>query len=126
LVHKTRVGHIVNASLVYDLPKLSGANAFVRHVLGNWQASAIESLRNGSMLTVVSSKGNSLAPGQATSQDRAQTVRGVNGNSRDSIATRRSTPAISIKRLSPIHRSAAGATWDATQFEVLVWRIPTS
>src|SRR5262249_44189908 len=28
--------HIVNASAVYDLPKMSGANPFVRRVLGNW------------------------------------------------------------------------------------------
>ena len=57
-------------------PKLSGANAFVRYVLSNWQASAIESLRSGSMLMVV--KGNSLARGQGTWPDRAQTVPGVN------------------------------------------------
>src|SRR5262249_37274860 len=69
--------HVVNASVVWDLPKLSGAHPVVRHVFGNWQASSIVALKSGAPFTIVSSRGNSLSPGQGTSQDRGQTVPGA-------------------------------------------------
>jgi hypothetical protein len=69
--------HVVNTSVVYDTPKLAGAPAFVRHLLGNWQSSAIVILRSGDPMTPMSSKGNSLTPGTYKQGDRANLVPGV-------------------------------------------------
>jgi len=59
----------------------------VRHLLGNWQSSAIVILRSGDPLTPVSSKGNSLTPGTYKAVDRANLVPGadwhVSGRNRD-------------------------------------------
>jgi hypothetical protein len=69
--------HVLNVSVVWDMPKLSGSNAAIRHMLGNWQLSTIEALRSGMPLTVTSTLGNSLSPGFGTGVDRADTVPGV-------------------------------------------------
>jgi hypothetical protein len=68
--------HVVNASLVWDLPKVTTGNAFVKHLASNWQVSSLVFLRSGNPFTPVSSLGNSLSPGHS-SVDRADVVPGV-------------------------------------------------
>lgn len=68
--------HVVNSSLVWDLPKLTRGDTAVRAVANNWQISGIVFLRSGNPFTPVSSLGNSLSPG-FSSIDRADVVPGV-------------------------------------------------
>lgn len=68
--------HVVNSSVVWDLPKITQGNAVVRAVASNWQISGIVVLRSGVPFTPVSSLGNSLSPGYS-SIDRADVVPGV-------------------------------------------------
>lgn len=80
--------HVMATSVVWDAPKMRGANAVVRHVLGSWQMSGIITLRSGNPVTLLSSKGNSLSPGRS-STDRAELVPGadwrVSGRNRNEI-----------------------------------------
>ena len=72
--------HIFVSSVVWDLPKLTQMNPVIKHVLGGWQMSGIISVESGTPITVISSKGNSLAPGYGTGTDRGQLVPGVDPN----------------------------------------------
>ena len=68
--------HVVNSSVVWDLPKMTGGNRAVAAIVSNWQVSGLVFLRSGNPFTPVSSKGNSLSPGYS-SVDRADVVPGV-------------------------------------------------
>lgn len=80
--------HVVNASVVWDAPKLTGAHPAVRYIASNWEMSGLVFLRSGNPFTPVSSKGNSLSPGYS-SVDRANLVPGqdwrVSGRNRNEI-----------------------------------------
>ena len=68
--------HVVNASMVWDLPKVKSGPALLRHLANNWAVSSLVFIRSGNPFTPVSSKGNSLSPGHS-SIDRADVVPGV-------------------------------------------------
>ena len=73
--------HIFNASFVYGLPMLSGANALVRGALGGWEASTIVNISSGPSITPqVSINGlgdpSGVGNGTATSHERADRVSG--------------------------------------------------
>jgi hypothetical protein len=68
--------HVVNTSVVWDLPKVTQGHRVIQAVASNWQISGLLFLRSGNPFTPVSSKGNSLSPGYS-SVDRADVVPGV-------------------------------------------------
>ena len=68
--------HVVNSSMVWELPGLTGGNPVARHIVSHWEISAMVFLRSGNPFTPVSSVGNSLSPGKR-SVDRADRVPGV-------------------------------------------------
>ena len=80
--------HVVNASMVWDTPKLTAAPPVLRQLGSNWEMSGLLFLRSGNPFTPVSSKGNSLSPGYS-SVDRADLVPGqdwrVSGRNRNDI-----------------------------------------
>ncbi|MEX2263613.1 MAG: carboxypeptidase-like regulatory domain-containing protein [Bryobacteraceae bacterium] len=67
--------HVVNASVVWDSPKLATPNPVLRQLGSNWQMSGLVFLRSGNPFTPVSSRGNSFSPGHS-SVDRADLVPG--------------------------------------------------
>jgi hypothetical protein len=72
---------IFSASLVYELPTLQGSNAFVRGVLGGWEASTIVSASSGPSITpLVSVQGlgdpSGVGNGTATGRERPDRVPG--------------------------------------------------
>ena len=69
--------HVVNASMVWDLPKVRSGPAALQYAASNWEVSSLVFIRSGNPFTPVSSKGNSLSPGHS-SIDRADVVPGVN------------------------------------------------
>ena len=77
----------MTTSVVWDLPRLAGYPAVVKHLLGSWQTSGILQLRSGVPITPVSSRQNSLSPGMDSRHDRADVVPGVDwrvsGRNRD-------------------------------------------
>jgi hypothetical protein len=63
--------HIFTASLVWDLPKLSGMPAVMRAVLGNWRTSTLFNAQTGPWVTVFSGQDRSLS---GVGSDRADVL----------------------------------------------------
>jgi hypothetical protein len=57
---------------VWELPRLSRANAFVQHAIGGWQLTGLVTFRSGIPFTVVTGVDNSLT---AAGQDRPNQVK---------------------------------------------------
>ena len=69
--------HRFVASYVWQLPDLTGANGFVRRVLGGWQFGGLVSAQTGRPLTLLSGGNGS---GTGIGQDRALLCTGLNPN----------------------------------------------
>jgi outer membrane receptor protein involved in Fe transport len=65
------IPHRFVASFVYELPRLSQQNAFVRQVLGGWDTNGIVTLQSGSPFTIVSGRDNSFS---GVNADRADLI----------------------------------------------------
>ncbi len=66
------VGHIFNASWVWELPHLASAPVVARHVVGGWQLSGLLRLTTGSPLEVLTGRDNSLS---GVGRDRPNVIR---------------------------------------------------
>ena len=83
--------HNFTANIVYKTPTLAGQNAFVRNVIGNWEAATILSYATGTSLTVYTGRSAEGAPGgfsgTGSSQDnvRPNVVPGQPCRARDPV-----------------------------------------
>lgn len=68
--------HVVNASMVWDLPRVRSGPPALQYLASHWEISSLVFIRSGNPFTPVSSRGNSLSPGHS-SVDRADVVPGV-------------------------------------------------
>ncbi len=65
-------GHAFNIVYIFFLPKIQGANAFVRGVANNWQISGVTTIESGMQLSNASSGSNrafNIVQGGSTAQD---------------------------------------------------------
>ena len=65
------IPHRVVSSLVYELPRLTGANPALKWMLGGWDLNCIAALQSGSVFTVASGRDNSFS---GVNQDRADLI----------------------------------------------------
>jgi hypothetical protein len=65
------ITHRWAASYIWELPRLTGQTAALRHVLGGWETSGIVTLESGRWINFVSGRDNS---GTVVNGDRADLV----------------------------------------------------
>ncbi len=63
--------HRFVSSLVYELPKLTGANALARRIFGGWEVNGIITLSSGSWMSILSGSDRSQS---GVNQDRADLI----------------------------------------------------
>jgi hypothetical protein len=98
--------HRFVSSFVYELPRMQGSNAFVRHVLGGWDVNGILTLVSGSPLSFGSGRDNSQS---GVNSDRADLIGDPflsTGRSRDeTIARYFNTSAFAVNALGTFGNS---------------------